>query len=804
MQRVTDNLKASLERRTPVYKKTVELYRQTWNGSAYGFESSPVDITNQITDAGRIMWKFDKEGFNSWTLDNTTITVRNDRQQWKQGNPKGYFPSGYVLRGSRVRIKVGAQLAAGTYEQPYVFYGYINTDPSGDLKQKVCTITLTGAMSVFEDFNAEDICTKVQSPYPAVLGSDSGTSFLVGDGVGGGVGRVWDVRRGATYGAATPLIPKVDYSVTGLNVKGTGATVTLVNALTAGENLYCSYLYWFQDKPLENIVQRVMTLCGITSYSISPAVYKNSILNLVTYTSKADWDAATKASIDTSRYSGSALLDSANLDGVIEDGWTYNSGWGLDAPYWRPLANGVNKCSRPVSFMGVFEISVAMGSLVDGTVRTAYLGLTSTADGSVASGLFFKFKPDGHVWVCSGYDTPPNTAHEMLDLGLVSPGFTLASFRMETTSDSKLNFYKNGVLLGTMDGLVSYADLNYITLYVDQNNTYDCKVGTITARYAATGSLTFSSIDNSASVASYGAVTPIQTLPAGTAYAIETRTSDDNAIWSDWLAVLNTGLPAHTTVKRYIQIRYLFYSDTAGAYSPILDQLTFKYYTSNTLISLVNLTGFTCKELLDDLAEKCCYEMGFDATGKFVFRPRVTSLDPVIDLTSAENVISVSNIENGVDRMANYVEAAFGEYTEVADDSANTDASYGLRGKKKKYTVGSSPLLPAENVYLATAVVPTILEYTKYALRRCQAETICLPHLELGDKVRLSYEEPPAMKPWVWGSQHVRWGDKDIEYWSDSTKALRISFWKTLMRIEGIELEWWSTWKTIFDLVEVI
>jgi len=805
MPAATDNLKASLARQNPVYSKTVELYRRIWNGTSYTFDATPVDITAQIIDAGKIMWKFDKEAFNSWTIDNTTLTMRNDRQQWKPGNTKGYFSGSYVLRGSKIRIKVGAQLADGTYEKPYVFLGYINTDPVCSLKKKTAVITVSGAMSFFEQFNAEDISTTVEAHPPSayvIFGEDSGSEFTVG-GMGG-VGRIWDVRRGSTYETAAALIPKIDYSVTGLNVKTAGATITLVDALTAGENLYGAYSYWFQDKPLEDVVQRVMTLCGITSYAISPAVYSNSILNLVTYTSKADWDASTKSNIDTVRYSGSALLDSAAIAGVIEDGWTYNSGWGMDAPYWRPLSVGVNKCSRPTRFMGVFEITTAMGSLIDGTVRTAYLGLTSTSDGSVGSGLFFKFKPNGHVYVCNGYDTPPNTTHEVLDLGLVSPGFSLASFRMETTSDNKLNFYKNDVLLGTMDGLSYYSDLNYITLYVEQNNTFDCMVGSITARYVAAGSLTFGSIDTSIAVASYGAITPIQTLPAGTSYVIETRNSDDNSTWGDWLAVLNTGLPAHLTAKRYIQIRCLLYSDTLGAYSPILDQLTFKYYTSNTTISLVNLTGMNCLQLLKDLAEKCCYEMGFNAEGKFLFQPRSTTLTPVMDLTSALNVIDVRNVTDGTDRLSNYVEAVYGDYTKISDDSANTPGIYGLNGRKIKYKVQSSSLLPEENVYLAEAIAPTILAYVKVKRRRCQAETIFLPHLELADTVRLSYEEPTALKPWKWGDTHVKWGDPDIEYWNDTTKALRISFWKTVMRIEGIELEWWKRWATIFDLVEVV
>jgi len=65
MKTISGNLKKSLAKKTPVYKKTVYLYKRFWNGTSYIYDS-PVDITDEVVEYGDLLWKLDNENFNVW------------------------------------------------------------------------------------------------------------------------------------------------------------------------------------------------------------------------------------------------------------------------------------------------------------------------------------------------------------------------------------------------------------------------------------------------------------------------------------------------------------------------------------------------------------------------------------------------------------------------------------------------------------------------------------------------------------------------------------------------------------------
>jgi hypothetical protein len=173
-----------------------------------------------------------------------------------------------------------------------------------------------------------------------------------------------------------------------------------------------------------------------------------------------------------------------------------------------------------------------------------------------------------------------------------------------------------------------------------------------------------------------------------------------------------------------------------------------------------------------------------------------------MDFRSSTNVITLQQITSGTERVYNYVEAQFGTYRKVSDASADTEPSSITKYGKRKYSIASDSLLPATNANLAYAIAPTILAYTKNPRRRCQAITRSLPYLDLGDKVTLYYNEPTALRQWLWGDTDVAWGQSDLEFYDSTVPGQRLAFWGVVMRIEGIELEWFKKWESTFDLVE--
>jgi hypothetical protein len=231
--------------------------------------------------------------------------------------------------------------------------------------------------------------------------------------------------------------------------------------------------------------------------------------------------------------------------------------------------------------------------------------------------------------------------------------------------------------------------------------------------------------------------------------------------------------------------------------------MQFYYYTSTTTINLVNLTGMTCKQVLEELAKWPAYEIGMTPDERFIYRPRSTNLPAVMELRSGTNIEKLYNISPGIDRVKNRVTADFGIYRRISDTTADTAPNsidnYGVRD----YQVSSSQLLPAENANLAFAVAPSVLAYSKYARRRCQVDTMFLPQLELGDKVTVYYAEDTALFRWKWGAMDVELGQSNLEYYDEDELENRYNFWGVDMRIEGISLDP-NTFRTTLDLTEII
>lgn len=825
MQSVSNDLKAALNRQNPVYSKSITLYRRVWTGSAYVFEDTPIDITNQVTDAGRIMWKFDKEGFNVWSLSNTTLTLRNDRQQWKQDNPKGYFPSGYLLHGSKVTIRVGAQLVDGIFERPYVFTGRIKTDPVRSLDDKSAVITLEGSMSIFSMFNAEDISTPVTNEEHAYSAPGIVDYATLHNGAAA-VGLV--VKRGATTDGAseaTEIKPVVGYSISDQNTKSLPLKVTLVSALTATESLWFTYKYWYQDKTLEWIVAQVCALCGVTSTAITPAVFHSSIENTWDFNSQADWDTCTKSNIDTITVPGAFKI--GVLDDFTDDEYSSNPAWETHFIGGSTSVAVVSKALKitldPVSGVGIMKL----GQAAPATSGTWQFQVAS--GGNAAVQINFIALSVGANYPQAGYAIYKQYASSNIHLVRVSAGnsftYLISAAQAVSLSDvvtvtrtsaGAFELFINGISKGTAtDTTHSTSD----GLYFCANRTGDGSLSNIyhwdEGTTIGAGVLTSPIRDASASIVSWGKLAATYTANGATV-AIETYTSDssDFSTGNDaagWIAVDGAG-QILSAVKRYI--KYRITASLGSLVDPVLtpsfDEISIKYYTSTTLIDLVDLTGLKCDSVLNTCAMFPCYEMGFNAADVFIYRPRSTTLPAVIELRSSTNIVRLQNVVDGVDRVKNRVIANFGIYTAVADTTGDIEPTSKTKYGDRDYTVPSSSLLPPQNVNIAYAIAPTILAYTKDPRRRCQAVCKSLPYLELGDIAKLYFNEPTAFRIWKWGDTDVSWDDPTLEYYGgDVDIAARVSFWGVEMRIEGIEFDYWGAspetgWQMILDLTEAV
>ena len=825
---VSANLIASLDRSNPEYKATIELYRQLWVGGVYVYDTA-IDITDYLTEdsAGTIMWKLDKEDYGVFTLDNVTLTFRNDRNQWRQGNPKGLFPAGSLINQSKIIVRIGAKLADGTYEVVRSFTGYIASDPDVDPETKSVSMTLVSRMEIFEKKSAEDI----SNPVPDEEHAYTAPGIFAYDTVNVGVAAVkLVVKRGLTAdgaAGATEIKPTTGYEISNQNKKDLPLTVTLVTALTATESIWITYIYWHQDKLLGWLAEQVMTLCGVTSYAISPAVFSGNAEVIWDFNSQAEWDTCTKTNIDTITAPGSFKL------GVLDD---FKDGDYTAAPAWevRNLKSGSS-------------IAVVSGNLQFTTSNTDatsnVLKLASTrALGSWQFRAWTQTVPQStiHVWIMGDTET----------VGGVNNGVPQAGYFLDCSVYYGLTLKRaDGTILINATALtiistdvirVSRTAGGHFELFVNEvsygtatDNTYTTSAGIYlrTAGYSggfgvttyqffndlhfwADGTTPGSAVmespikDCGASVKSYGTLAVTDTVNGAT-IAIETYSSGSADFSTDndpagWVAISGTGLIL-SLVKRYLKFRVTgtVASMVYPLLSPVFDQITVKYYTDATTIDLVDLTGLSCRQVLDLVAEMPAFELGFKSNDTFIYRPRTTGVGPILDLRSDTNIKLVRNLVDGVDRVKNRIVAEFGIYRVIADASADAAPNSMTKYDTREYPVSASNLLPAENVNLAYAVAPTILAYTKNPRRRCTIETKFILHLELGDKVTVYYDEPTALRQWHYDDTDVAYDQPDLEYYEDEDVPLRLNLWGVVMRVEGVEFDF-QNWTTSFDLVEVI
>ena len=812
MQTISDELKASLAKKNPTYKKVVELHRQLWSGGVYIYDTE-IDVTNQVKQYGSVRWKFDNEDFNTWTLDNTSLVFRNDRNQWKQDNAKGYFPDPYLIAESKIVIKFGAELADGTFEVIKSFTGYIAGDPIADPSGKSVTVTIQGGMAAFGKKSAEEISTLVTDE---LLGENAGTEFTTDYN---GVGIIVIVKRGVSLAAATEIKPVTDYTASDLNQKTLPLKITLVTDLTAGEKLYISYRYWYQNKTLEWLAEQVMILCGVTSYSIAPAVFSSSIENTWDFDSQADWEACALTNIGTKAYPGSFQRKWFLIDDFADGNYTSNPAWTVSLGAWT-VAGNILRTATPTTIGKIF---IPFTKTV-GTWQYIYKADASWYNAQ--SNFFFMLSNDEsngyriHTYR-EGYTSQPVIYRLMKIVGGVHTaigqwtGGTDINFhtvRITRDSNGLMNVYIDGTLRITatnnevttsnrllLSGGTGFGDgyTYFDDIYFSDDVTTDV--------YESDNPAILISIVNDAGVdiTSWGKLTATYT-DYGETVLIETAVSGDDISYDAWIAISETG-QILSAVKRYIKFRVKLTTSFLNAIpiTPIVDRIVIKYYTSTTVIDLVNLTGMTCKQVMERLAEMPAYEIGFKADETFVYRPRFTTVPPVMDLRSDTNIENISNITDGVERVKNRVVAEFGIYRVVADASADAQPNSIDKYETREYSVSASNLLPAQNVNIAYAIAPTILSYTKTPRKRCTVETMFLPHLELGDKVTLYFNEPTALYRWLYGDTDMPYGRVDLEYYDEDILKNRYNFWGTVARVEGLEFDP-NTFQTKINLVEVL
>jgi len=355
---------------------------------------------------------------------------------------------------------------------------------------------------------------------------------------------------------------------------------------------------------------------------------------------------------------------------------------------------------------------------------------------------------------------------------------------------------------------------NYGTVYLDENGlrlkitgivSLNGPVNTI-YKFASPGYYITPTIDGGEKIVRWGKFNANYTVPSGTTAGFSWRESDNGSTWSAW-NVVTSGSTVGST-KRYLQLRWeAAMTAPKGKYdaSPWLFSWSVDYYDTTTTIPVVNFTGLTCESALQSLAEMVAYEIGFDATDTFIFRPR-TSGSATVDTLDNAKVSGVDNFSDGLSKLYTRVKADFGDYSATIDPDTQAEAApnklavYGVI----EYSVSSGNFIPGAAVNLAESIALTVYNYVKDLRRRAQVGTRFFLHLELGDKVTLEIIPLDLITPWKWGDGSVRYGQPSKAYYYNADWLIsRLPLYGKAFRVEGAELDL-ENWKTTFNLTEAL
>lgn len=812
------------------YYRIVELSRLYWNGSTMAWDT-PVDISAYVAKVSTAKWKLDTRGFGEWKSPSFQVDLKDERNFWSELTSSGAWRTGlsgaqtYYPELSRIRVRIGHHLPDGTDEDVYAFGGLISKPLSFHDEKRIATAYCVGMDELLRRKSAEALSTAVTNE---LLGSDSGTEFETAQ-LGVGIPEMV-VKRGTTAGgaaAATTLTPQTDYTIGQLNEKTLGAKVTLTSGLTAGNSLWISYRYWYQDKDLSWIVTQLLILAGITNYQVDPTIFANAIENTWVRTTTAHFDAGTLTNIDTSSTADSFRRKWTSLDEFTDNDFTNNPVWtpaGSGSSSGWSCAGGVLSAATPTNFMSTAYVDTnGVGSWdfktypSSGVSRVWFLGIAGGFFAPPATNsLPFGFHVEVNATITKVVYRPSSGSETIICQASHTPA-SGHKYRVTRNSSGDIALY-----IDTGGGFAQVATGNFSSVFSDQavvleatgNATFDeirytHAIATTEASSTATPVNESPILDAGASLTAYGLLTYVVNLNGGSVL-VETYSSGDAAFGSDldpagWVAVSVSG-QINSAVKRYLKVRFTLTYAAAGdldVSSPVVDEYTVRYYTSSTTIPLVNMTGLSCYNAIVECAKYPCYEVGMTSTEKFFYRARTSSPTPVLRISHTTNMRKEISFNTGTDQVTPVVKASFGDYRVMVDcDSLSETQPNPKKLYGEREISLSSTLLPKEGANIAASAAATVHDYTHLPKKRSTVEMKMLVQYELGDPV--VYEREHKHGRWVWGDHDTRYGDVDaydFEWHADPSE----NGWDLNMRIEGVELDTEGEQMRLrYDLVEII
>lgn len=619
-----------------------------------------------------------------------------------------------------------------------LFTGVIKELPAHKPDKYQVDLKLVSPLEMLKDIEAKDFSDKVTGEVLTYKDTDTDGHriyWTTGTGVGG-----FD----AVYANGVKLFEGVDFEVEQLNELVKPAIVTIINSALYTATITADYYTWKRDLTVEQIVAGLVGVAGYDSATedIRKVVWNTAVRN---------------QPIDTGFFAGIGYYESDEHEYSFNWRPTRNSNWAF-------TTSGSCQNTLPQNWDYSFAISVNNegqgGSKVTGVTILAigdqYNGTEIEIDREnvgvvgVNNGLSFRiFKQrkggypattttnvyihrisNGNATLLYSY-TPTNsgTTVQSGQLKITRRGNDIAIYKEDTQ-------IATATITGSMDYLFqgeyrvgSSANVKDFWAYNQSWNIYDNNlrlyVGNITRPCFISDIC-----DMTAAGYAWGEISA--TLTGSANYFLNAYFSTDLITWTGPDSYnLNTVLARSE--------RYLYYvlgvqSDPNNGFT-ITNPTTY-YLATTILLQLVNLSGSTVLEALQDLALISGYEFGVDRQGAFFFRPRLSSTLPVYVLDHSE-LVKVDSVKKNLSDFFTKLTLTFAqvplEFYANDGPRPNSIDKYGVINKE----IDKPDIVNYDNPELAQAIGPQLLEVYSALPNAIQVVGKLNLAIELGDIVSL-------------------------------------------------------------------
>ena len=724
--------------RFAVYR--VELTRRYFNGSDYVLESTPLTLRpRDIERIGAIKQRFDSLQARI-SISNVSLVLKNHDWVWLPSNvttgkwaPDATAALGYDPVKSQVVIYYGYEIPGSDPEVLEMFTGVIDDDPQFDSKSGAATFNVIGlAESKLKDADAQNVCATLE---------DQATDPTTGNSIislfSTALKSLWNVFNVRAGAAVQDQGDDADYTLTDLNDPEVASGIQFTDTSIPGAvAILFDCKQWYRLKTIKELAVLICAVANIDTAdqdiedAIFPGVDQFSLID-----TEADMAAAVLTNFDVESQAGKARhrLYFARAD------WGDWSGSGSGSIFRQFWTSDPTNAFFPYNslYMTSDDASPSSSHFLRATL-TPVSGTTLTQD----------------------FTSTSSSVTETMDAGAEGP-YTL-KLELIRTSDSSVHYTHTYAKTIASNSRISlqYGRGNYYGvgggggITVNGVILYDLESKSI----APTATIVFPEIDTTVTPLSFLAMGSSITLNGGTA-TIYTKVSTISGSGYDARVALDASNVPASALKRYVVIEADTTPNTAKDDGPSIDSLTLNWRGSNLFIGSADWTGKSCLEAMQDLAELGGMEYGTKGGGTFFLRNKTVSGAADMTISQKNVVLEVMSFTSGYKDVRNVGQVRYGsagqngyyfaEYgaTEAGEAAPTSAAHFGVR----PITLEISNLVFSQGAQVASAIAQKLYELNYLPKRRARVRCRIIPHLEVSDKVALSWHDSPLIEAQIFG-----------------------------------------------------